>query len=153
MPVSQCLEMRKTYFLTCLALLLVVLGLLLTGSSILNLAIDQEGRLPLGTLLTWLGFIALPLAIYWGSKSFRKPQKPVEKWLSRTLKFAIALAILWVPISYLLAGNLSFTFRGQEEFRGSDRASIWFWRLCYATVILPLVILLSLWIYLIFRKK
>lgn len=145
--------MRKIYFLFSLAIFLTVLTLLVTGSSVLNLALDKEGSLPLGTLLTWLGFVALPLTIYWGSRSMREPQKPVEKWLSRALKFAMVLAILWVPISYLLAGNLSFTFRGQEEFRGSDRASIWFWRLCYTTVILPLIILLSHWIYLIFRKK
>ncbi|SFR52348.1 hypothetical protein SAMN04490243_2581 [Robiginitalea myxolifaciens] len=145
--------MRKIYLFTCLLIIAIVLFFLITGSSVLMIALDEAGSLPLGTLLTWLGLIAVPLAIYWGNQSFRKPEKPAEIWFSRLLKFAIVLAILWVPLAYLLAGNLSFSFRGQEEFRGSDRASIWFWRLSYTTVILPVLILLSHWIYTIFRKK
>ena len=68
--------MKKPQILFCLALLIiiVVLYLLITGSPILLDSIDLGVvRFPAGTLLTWLGLIALPTCIYSGSRRMRTP--------------------------------------------------------------------------------
>ena len=65
----------------------------------------------------------------------------------------IVLGILWVPISYLLAGNFSFTFSEKETFQGGQAAMRWFWRLSYGIGIGALLTLIVFWISLLFKKK
>ena len=127
--------------------------LLVTGSSILTIALDTDKSIPFGTLITWAGMISLPLTIYWGVKELRKPTKKLNKILSGFLNIIIILGILWVPISYLLAGNLSFTFSEKETFQGGQVAMSWFWRLSYGIGIGAILIVCTYWISLIFRKK
>lgn len=55
--------------------------------------------------------------------------------LSGVLKTLIILGILWAPLSFLLAGNLAFTFSEKEGFQGSQDAMLWFWRLSYSIAI------------------
>ncbi|WP_019038496.1 hypothetical protein [Psychroflexus tropicus] len=74
------------------------------------MALDQAETIPLGTFMSWFGMIALPPSIYWGVKEFRQPTRKVTKYLSVLLKVILILGILWVPISYVLAGNLSISF-------------------------------------------
>ncbi|KPM31130.1 Hypothetical protein I595_2394 [Croceitalea dokdonensis DOKDO 023] len=86
-----------------------------------------------------------------GLKAVRKPWSKLNKILSGILKLIILLGILWVPISYLLAGNLSFSFTERESFQGGQRAMRWFWGLSYG--IGALLILIVCWIPLLFKKK
>ena len=121
----------KIYFYSALILTLITIILLITGSSLLTMALGSNKSIPFGTLITWVGMISLPLTIYWGIKELRKPSGKLNKILSRFLKIIIILGILWVPISYLLSGNLSFSFSEIETFQGGQTAMKWFWRLSY----------------------
>jgi len=86
------------------------------------MALDAKNSIPLGTWITWAGMISLPLTVYWGIIEFRKPTKKLNKILSRLLKTTITLGVLWLPISFFLAGNLSFTFSEKLSFQGGQAA-------------------------------
>ena len=144
---------RKTYFYSVLILTLTTIILLATGSSLLTMALDCDELIPIGTLITWTGMISLPLTIYWGIKELRKPTRKLNRILSGFLKIIITLGILWAPISYLLAGNLSFSFSEKETFQGGQAAMQWFWRLSYGIGIGAILILIIYWISLLFKKK
>ena len=144
---------RRIFFYTALTLTLIVIILLVIGSSLLTLALDRDESTPFGTLITWTGMISLPLTIYWGIKELRKPSRKLNRILSRFIKIIIISGILWVPISYLLAGNLSFSFSEKETFQGGQDAMRWFWRLSYGIEIGAILTIIVYWISLIFRKN
>lgn len=125
---------------------------MVTGSSLLTMALDSDETIPFGTLITWTGMITLPLTIYWGIKELREPSSKLNRILSGFLKIMIVLGILWVPIAYLLAGNLSFSFSEKETFQGGQAAMRWFWRLSYGIGIGTMLILSTYWISLVFKK-
>jgi hypothetical protein len=144
---------RKIWFLSSLIVTFFTITLLVTGSSLLMIALDDDNSIPLGTFITWAGMIALPLSIYWGIKELRKPSSKLNRFLSGLLKIIIILGILWVPVSYLLAGNLSFSFSEKVTFQGGQEAMRWFWRLSYGIGIGSILTIIVYWISLIFRKK
>jgi len=144
---------RKIYFYCFLILTISVIVLLVTGSSLLTIALFNQESIPLGTLITWAGMISLPLTIFWGIKELRQPSNKLKRILSGFLKVIIVLGILWVPISYLLAGNLSFSFTEKETFRGGQDAMKWFWRLSYGIGIGAILTLITYWISLLFKKN
>lgn len=146
------MKKRQVYFIISLLLTLTVIALLVTGSSLLTLALDNDNTVPLGTFITWIGMFSLPLSIYWGIKALRKPTNKLHKMLSIILKIVIILGLLWIPISYLLAGNLSFTFSEKETFQGRQTAMRWFWYLSYGIGIGALVNLILYWLTLLFKK-
>ncbi len=143
---------RKIYFYSALVLTLSVIILLAAGSSLLTIALDKDESIPVGTLMTWMGMISLPLTIYWGIKELRKPSSKLNSILSGLLKIIITLGILWVPLSYLLAGNLSFSFSEKETFQGGQDAMKWFWRLSYGNGIGAILTITIYWISLLFIK-
>ena len=136
-----------------LVVMLLTIALLSTGSSVLNMALDTDDSIPLGTFITWAGIISLPLCIYWGISEMRNPTTKLNRFLSMLLKISLGLAVLWVPISYLLAGNISFSFAEREHFQGGQSAMRWFWRLSYGIPVTALVALLTYWVSLLFKKK
>lgn len=144
---------RKIYFYSALILTLSVIILLATGSSLLTIALNDNKSIPLGTFTTWTGMISLPLTIYWGANELREPSSKLNRILSEFLRIIIIFGILWVPISYLLAGNLSFTFSEKETFQGGQVAMRWFWRLSYGIGIGAILTLIIYWISLLFKKK
>lgn len=137
----------KLYLLGCLLILIVTTLLLLTGSSILSMPLFKGSSIPMGTPITWIGLISLPLSIYFGISKFREPTHTLYKYLGPLLTLSLFAAFLWVPISYVLAGNLSFSFSEKEGFQGGQSAMKWFWGYSYAVVILPLALLVMHWIW------
>lgn len=139
--------MTKTrfYFFASLTILITVAIILITGSFILTEPLFNGSTIPMGTPLTWLGIMSLPLAIYFGNERFRNPTE-IYKLLSGILKFSLTTAVLWVPICYLLAGNLSFSFSEKSGFRGGQIAMKCFWGYSYGVVILPLLLLIVHWV-------
>jgi heme/copper-type cytochrome/quinol oxidase subunit 4 len=147
------MKRRKIYFYSALILTISIIVLLVTGSTLLTMALYNDKSIPLGTFITWTGMISLPLTIYWGLKELRKPSNKLNRILSGFIKTIIIFGILWVPISYLLAGNFSFTFSEKETFQGGQAAMRWFWRLSYGIGIGALLTLIVFWISLLFKKK
>ena len=137
---------NKVYFIGLLSLLLIVILLLVTGSDILLIEIGKGSSIPLGTFITWIGMIAFPCAIYFGSNRLREPKSRFYFFLSVILKGLIVVAIMWVPVSYFLAGNIAFTFSEKETFRGGQLAMRWFWIYSYSVAVGPILFLLVYWI-------
>lgn len=115
--------------------------LLITGSPILTKALSEKPYLPWGTLITWAGLFSLPMSMLLGFRKLYAPDSNWSRYLSCAIKGSIVLAALWVPVSYLLAGNLSFSFSEKVGFQGGQAAMRIFWIYCAAMVIVPLVIL------------
>ena len=147
------MDRRSIWFFTFLVTTIVVIILFVTGSSLLLVALDNNDSIPLGTFITWLGMVSLPMTIYSGIKELRNPTRKLSKILSPLLKFIIVLGILWVPLAYLLAGNLSFTFTEKTSFQGGQMAMKTFWILSYGIGIGALSVLVIYWISLFFTKK
>ena len=124
----------------------LVIYLLITGSPILTISLAENANIPLGTFITWAGMISLPLTVYWGIHPLRHPKSTWHIALSIGLKVILALGILWVPIAYGLAGNISFTFSESETFQGSQLAMQWFWYLSYGIGIGALLVLVLHWV-------
>jgi len=143
---------RYLYFYFTLSISICTIILLITGSDLLTMALDAKNSIPLGTWITWAGMISLPLTVYWGIIEFRKPTKKLNKILSRLLKTTITLGVLWLPISFFLAGNLSFTFSEKLSFQGGQAAMRWFWRLSYGIAITTVMILATYWLSILKKK-
>lgn len=76
----------------------------------------------------------------------------MNKILASLLKGILSLSILWAPISYLLAGNFSFTFSGTEDLQGGQEAMKIFWVFSYSIVIGTLLIFVLYWLKTIMNK-
>lgn len=129
----------KLGFAVALATLLIVLGLLVTGSPILLVPLGARLGLPLGNVITWFGMVALVMMIWFGSGGLRNPVTRVDRFYRLAWVVLLALAVLWPFVSYTLADNWSFSFGRREGFRGSSRAADWFFRYSYAVFLLPLL--------------
>ncbi len=133
---------QKVCFGISLIIMVVVVILLSTGSNLLTIPFLTENQMPFGTVISWLGMISLPAAIYCGIKNIYKPQSPGLRRYRNVIIILITLSVLWGFLSYYLAGNWAFNFKQQAQFRGSAKASTYFWSYTFITAILPLVFLL-----------
>ena len=138
------MTLMRTGLLVSLVIFCSAMYLLVTGSFLLNHPLSESPEIPFGTLITWLGFLSLPGMLYFGFASLRSPQNRTQRILRNAWRISLLLALAWPFISYYLAANWSYTFRGQEEFRGSDRASYYFWGLCAVAAVWPLLVLIAL---------
>jgi len=130
-----------------------VLTLLPTASPLLTVSFDRENTIPLGTFITWAGLIAMPLSIYLSIKELRLPTKSVSETLSVLIKIIILLAVLWVPVSFALGGNICFIFTEKAAFQGSQEALRWFWQITYAILIGALSVLFLYCFSMLFTKN
>ena len=147
------MDKRKIWFFGSLIVTFSTIIFLIIGSSLLTMSLDNSNSIPIGNVITWAGIISLPLAIYFGVEELRKPNGKLNKILASFLKATFILAILWVPISYFLSGNLSFFFSEKESFQGGQTAMKWFWVLSYGIGLGAIVTLFIYWISLLFRKN
>ena len=138
-------KMLRSFFRIFPLLLLVASGiLLLWGSSILTLPLMRGVEIPLGSLIAWLCISMLPLSILLGIRYIRKPISLAYRRYNRFFRLLTIMGLAWGLISFLLAGNWSFTFSGGMGFRGSDAAFDIF--VGYSSI----VILLSLLTFIVF---
>lgn len=126
----------RSYFFLSLFILLVAIFLLATASPILIKPLLEEPYFPIGTLTTWLGFIALPTAIYFGISS------TTQKWIKAILKVIIVISVFWGFIAYAIAGNWNYAFEGQSTLIGSIEDSEVFWNFNYYLIGASLITLL-----------
>lgn len=143
---------RNIWFIVSLVTFMAAIALLATGSPWLELTLLKDPYLPLGTLSTWFGMIAIPLAIYWGSRVFRHPENLMDRFLAKAIKAVLFLAVLWGPICFLLAGNLAFNFSEVDRFQGGQTAMRWFWRYSYGIPIASITLLFTYWIHLLLQR-
>ena len=145
-------ESTVWFFVSMLVVFLTVY-FLVTGSEVMTIALDQSDSIPLGTFITWSGLIAFPLMIYSGVKGLRRPVNNVNGLLARILKIIIGLSILWLPISYLLAGNISFNFSSIDAFQGGPTAMKLFWIFSYGIPIGSVFIIALYWMARLFNRQ
>lgn len=118
--------------------------LLLTGSSILVRPVYPGLEIPWGTPITWFGFLGIAGLLYFAFPVIQKPVTKTQVFLKGAWALSMILSVGWPFISYYLAANWTYSFGNQEEFRGSDRASYYFYYLCLATAVLPLMVLFGI---------
>ncbi len=123
----------------CLLVFFACMGLLLTGSSLLTVALSERLGLPWGTPITWLGMVALVFALWFGSAALRAPRTHADRNYRRAWAVLLAMAVLWPFVSYALAGNWSYSFGQREGFQGSSAAADWFFRYSFSVLLLPLL--------------
>ncbi len=115
--------MIRTWLRILPLLLLIGSGiLLLEGLPILMEPVIEGIGLPFGTLIAWVGISMFPCSILIGVRLIRKPTTQVYSFYKRVFFVFTLLGVAWGGISYLLAGNWTYTFSNDEGFRGSERA-------------------------------
>ena len=133
--------MKKPILILLLVIVGIVATLLIMGSRILLQPTPGITDLPLGNLITWIALISLSFSILTGFKEIRRPNSPFTKWLSILIKVNLTLALFWVPISYLLSGNLGNNFSGSAPgFQGGQMAMKIFWYWSFCLVVIPILI-------------
>lgn len=140
------LDMSPRHFglLVSLVVFCAASYLLVTASPVLNYPASESLGLPWGTLVTWFGLLSIPAIVYFGFPRLQETGSLVGRLLKWAWILSLILALLWPFISYYLADNWSYSFRSQKEFRGSSRASDYYWTLVKVTAILPLLVLLGM---------
>ena len=128
--------MRKLNWVFWIALLIFLVStfLLVTGSEWLLVELIKSPSIPLGSISTALGIIALHVLVY----TVIQRLTVVKIWESvflGILFFSFVLAIGWLPLGRFLSGNWSNSFFNQPVH------SMIFWNYTYVIVGLPLFVL------------
>jgi len=115
--------MIRTWLRILPLLLLIGSGILLLEElPILTEPVIEGMGLPFGTLIAWVGISMFPFSILIGIRLIRKPTSQVYRFYKQAFFVFAMLGVAWGGISYLLAGNWTYTFSNGGTFRGSDRA-------------------------------
>ncbi len=112
--------------------------LLVTGSPLLVRPVSDAHGMPWGTLIAWFGLLSLPSLVYYLFPGLMHATTTLQRILKGLWLLSLFLALVYPVASFYLAGNWAFSFRAQEEFRGSSRASVYYWNLVKTTALLPL---------------
>lgn len=120
----------KIFFLVSVLIQMFVITSLATGSPILTKPVVEGGGLPWGNLMTAVLFILFPLNFLLIRK--KRILHPVPQMVFNfSVLLSLILGILWIPFSYLMTGNWS------ASFSGDDAASKAWWLYTYLTPLLP----------------
>lgn len=120
----------KYFFLASVLIQMFVVTSLATGSPLLTMPVVKGGSLPWGNLMTAVMFVLFPLN-FLIIRSTRKVHPIPLKVFRICVLTSLVLGILWIPLTYLLGGDWSANFSGQNS-----ASEIW-WAYTYATPILP----------------
>ncbi len=122
---------RILFALSLLALILAVYSLV-TGADYLVYPLMNNPFVPIGTLLTWLGFVALPATVWFSTSSLYVPRTLHGKVFSAVFKVLILAGLGWGVAGFYLADNWSYNFSSLSEgFRGSPEAAVYFRAVSY----------------------
>ena len=147
------MKSNRIHFYTYLVVTISVAVLLITGAPVLTMPVDNADTIPLGTFITWAGLVSLTRTIFFGIKEIREPSSKTNEILAGILKVISFLSVLWLPISYFLAGNLSFTFTESSSFQGGQLAMKCFWIYSTSIVIGAIMVVLIYWISIYVNKR
>ena len=102
---------RRTKLVLLVSVLAFTFYCLFVQPELLGVSISKTLNFPLGSLISWSGIIAYTLFVQLIIKPPTKSKlSQVSLWLR---KFYIVLALLWLPISYSISGNLAFAFQNR----------------------------------------
>lgn len=124
------MKFRKVYFLGSVLIQMFVITSLVTASPLLTLPVVDGGSLPWGNLMTAILFVLFPLN-FLIVRSSRKVHPIPLKVFRVCILISLIMGLAWLPVSYLLSGNWSSSFSGQD-----GRSKLW-WLYTYMTPILP----------------
>lgn len=131
---------RKLLLLLSILIFLGSLALILSGSWLLVQPLFFAKSVPLGTITTWAGIIALPCMIFYAIRGFHPPSGEFMKVFRMINIIIIFLSFCWGIASYFLAGNWGFNFSGDAEgFSGGVRAYHVFQQFTIFLLVLPIV--------------
>lgn len=139
---------RVTTSIASVVVVVVSGFLLVTGSPVLERSVPGLDAFPMGSLIAWAAIIALPMAIYSAIARLHPPRGRGDRVMAVSMKAMVSLAVVWLPVSYWLAGNLAFNFGGEDGFRGSENAFFLFLYYSLALVGAPVAVLL---LYAVFK--
>jgi len=139
------MDMTPRHFGLLLSLVVFCVSsyLLVTASPMLVQTASASLDMPWGTLVAWFGLLSIPSIVYFAFPGLQNPKSTILQVLRWAWVISLTLAILYPFLSFYLAGNWSYTFQSQVPFRGSTRASVYYWNLVKITAILPLLVLLG----------
>lgn len=145
--------MKKWYAAALLIYNLLVIYLLISGSSLLLKAIPGLEVLPFGNLLTWMFMFALPLNfIVIANATGLKGNTIASKGFYWFTGIALILGLFWGVMARLITSNWQFIISGNLPHQ-TFRVQV-FWFYSFAVPILPFVGLIWLWlIRLLTRSK
>lgn len=131
---------RKLILILSILIFSSSLILLVSGSWLLVHPLFFAKNIPVGTITTWAGIIAMPCIIFYAIKGFHPPSGEFMKVFRSINLIIIFIAACWGIVSYFLSGNWSFNFNGLAEgFIGSDRAYLIFQQFTIFSIVLPMV--------------
>lgn len=121
---------------------------LISSSPVLTRSAFASLGMPAGTLIAWVGLVALPAA------ALLARLQCLGRVGIRALLFALILAVAWGFVCFGLADNWSFNFSAAADgFRGSEAAGRLFWWYSLTAWALPLVVLWGAAAYRLFSRS
>ena len=143
-----------TGFIISFLIFISSLWLLVTASPLLLTSLLNKPYIPNGTIITWLGLLSLPFMIF----SWRKFSKINPTRISRLLNIMLAVTFIielaWPFVSYILAGNWSFSFSGEAAgFTGSEMAFQFFIYYTAIAVLSPLLVIITPVLFSLFKSR
>lgn len=116
-------------------LILAIVVIFLFRPEILTAPLYENNSMPLGTMISWFGIVA----VAWISYLIRPMKKRLLSPFSRNVLYLnFFAAVFWGFISYLLAGNWQFKFLVQLNF--------YLWILYTAAIFIIPVIVYTIWL-------
>jgi hypothetical protein len=128
--------------------------LLATGSPVLLLEAFGLSELPLGTLITWAGFVSLPVATILAFHQFLSQESRLSKAANSVMMVMLTLCGSWGFVGFGLAGNWAFNFSNRSDsFQGSVSAARAFWIYSVSTVAITLVTSIAILTFELFSNR
>ena len=122
--VGERVRKQKVFGLAASVVVITMVGWLLTsGSQLLLRPTPGIAALPLGNLLVWIGLMAW--VFFWWAV-FLPLRRCSTSWLRKLALVrngSMLMALVWMPVTVLLAGNLRLAFSRQSAFGDPDIAS------------------------------
>lgn len=136
------MKLKALPFISSLVLI-ICLYLIVTGSPVLTLPVIKGTSFPAGTVISWLGLLALSGTIFFIFSKIFDSNNPGGRIFRFIFQCFIVLSALWGFIGFFLAGNWAFTFHNHDEFRGSIEASKVFMYFTASLVLFPLILIIT----------
>ena len=122
-------------------LILIIVAIFLFFPEFLLPPLFKSLDFPLGTLITWIGFVSFNSFFYYQYRRMITSQTSLTNILRMCFKFLLITSYVWGFLGYVLAANWTMTFSGSSiSFRGSYNASLYYWGIIYILTISPIIL-------------